>query len=119
MNDTRNKFKKNLRHISIRKKTASRICAVQVLYSSIAGEKDLDIAKKALHGKAKFLLCDCLDMKLDDKTIDIVLSNQVIEHITDYEKYISEIKRILREKGLLIISTPNLHLSKKLNLKLM
>ena len=68
---------------------------------------DLDVAKKALHGKAKFLLCDCLDMKLDNKTIDIVLSNQVIEHITDYEKYVSEMKRILRDKGLLIISTPN------------
>ena len=68
---------------------------------------DLDIAKKALHDKAKFLLCDCLNMKVDNKTIDIVLSNQVIEHITDYEKYVSEIKRILRDKGLLIISTPN------------
>ena len=44
---------------------------------------DLDIAKKALHGKAKILLCDCLDINLDNKTIDIVLSNQVIEHITD------------------------------------
>ena len=68
---------------------------------------DLEIAKTTLRGKADFLLCDCLDIQLDTKTIDIVLSNQVIEHIAEYEKYVSEIKRILKDKGLLIISTPN------------
>lgn len=68
---------------------------------------DLEIAKKTLDNKADFLFGDCLDMKLDSKTVDIVLSNQVIEHINDYGKYISEIKRILKDKGLFIISTPN------------
>ena len=68
---------------------------------------DLEIAKEAFYGKADFLLCDCLDIKLDSKSVDIVLSNQVIEHINDYEKYIAEIKRILKDKGLFIISTPN------------
>jgi 2-polyprenyl-3-methyl-5-hydroxy-6-metoxy-1,4-benzoquinol methylase len=79
---------------------------------------DLDIAKIALEGKADFLLCDCLDIKLDNKSVDIVLSNQVIEHITKYEKYVSEIKRILKDKGLLIISTPNFLHPRNIFLKL-
>tara|TARA_B100000427_G_C15429950_1_gene560308 strand:+ start:243 stop:971 length:729 start_codon:yes stop_codon:yes gene_type:complete len=68
---------------------------------------DLDIAKNFFSNKAEFLYCDCLDIKLDSNTVDIVLSNQVIEHIAEYEKYLSEIKRILKNKGLFILSTPN------------
>ena len=48
-------------------------------------------------------------MKIDSESIDIVLSNQVIEHIPKYEKYLLEIERILKSNGLLIISTPNFH----------
>ena len=33
MDNTGLKLKENIRHISIRKKTASRICSLQVLYS--------------------------------------------------------------------------------------
>ena len=43
MNDTKNKFKENLRHISIRKKTASRICSTQVLYGASFSNCDIDI----------------------------------------------------------------------------
>ena len=43
MNDTKNKIKKNLRHNSIRKKTASRICSTQVLYGFSFSDCDIDI----------------------------------------------------------------------------
>ena len=58
--------------------------------------------------------------KYGDKseTIDIVLSNQVIEHITRYEKYLHELKRILKSNGILILSTPNFHNPKNILLKL-
>ena len=42
MNDTKYKFKENLRHISIRKKTASRICSAQVLYGVSYSDCDID-----------------------------------------------------------------------------
>ena len=57
-------------------------------------------------------------MKIKGKSIDVVLSNQVIEHIIKYEKYISEIKRILKSEGLLILSTPNFHNPRNTLLKL-
>tara|TARA_S200000501_G_scaffold129580_1_gene122443 strand:- start:2602 stop:3333 length:732 start_codon:yes stop_codon:yes gene_type:complete len=79
---------------------------------------DIDYAKRRFLNKVDFLHCDCLDMKIKSKSVDIVLSNQVIEHILDYEKYLSEIKRILKRNGLLILSTPNFHNPKNTLLKL-
>ena len=79
---------------------------------------DLDYAKKKFMNKIVFLHCDCLDMKINSKSVDVVLSNQVIEHITKYEIYLSEIKRILKSNGLFILSTPNFHNPKNTLLKL-
>ena len=79
---------------------------------------DLDDAKKRFLNKIDFLHSDCLDMKINSRSIDVVLSNQVIEHISKYEKYLSEIKRVLKNEGLLILSTPNFHNPKNTLLKL-
>ena len=79
---------------------------------------DLNNAKKRFLDKAKFLYGDCLNMEIKSETIDIVLSNQVIEHITRYEKYLHELKRILKSNGILILSTPNFHNPKNILLKL-
>ncbi len=45
----------------------------------------------------------------DDQTFDIAISFQVIEHIdkNDSEKYLNEIKRLLKPGSLIIITTPN------------
>lgn len=45
---------------------------------------------------------------LKNAEFDIVISNQVIEHIVDIDHYISEIYRILKPNGFAIISTENL-----------
>ena len=79
---------------------------------------DLMRARKRFMDKVNFLHCDCLEMNIKTKTIDIVLSNQVIEHIPEYEKYLLEIERILKSNGLLIISTPNFHNPKNFLLKI-
>ena len=80
---------------------------------------DIEDAKKKFADKIDFLCCDCLDMKINSESIDVVLSNQVIEHIVKHEKYLSEIKRILKSEGLLILSTPNFHNPKNTLLKLL
>jgi SAM-dependent methyltransferase len=40
-----------------------------------------------------------------DRSADIVLSFQVLEHVADVGRYLGEAKRILRENGWLILST--------------
>ena len=42
-----------------------------------------------------------------DRSFDLIVSFQVIEHILDVKKYLNELKRMLSDKGVLIITTPN------------
>ena len=41
------------------------------------------------------------------KIFDVIICFEVIEHITEHEILLSEISRLLKDEGLLIISTPN------------
>jgi SAM-dependent methyltransferase len=45
---------------------------------------------------------------LDDCSVDVVHSNQVIEHIAETDHFMREIRRVLRPDGYAIVSTNNL-----------
>lgn len=47
-----------------------------------------------------------LDIPLPDASVDVVLSTQVLEHITDHERAASELCRILKPGGFAIITVP-------------
>lgn len=47
-------------------------------------------------------------LPLDDNTIDLVLFQEVIEHLYNSDLIMAEIGRVLKPNGLLILSTPNL-----------
>ena len=49
---------------------------------------------------------DVLNLSFADNTFDVVLSNHVLEHIQDEEKFFEEIMRILKPNGKLILSVP-------------
>jgi len=54
-----------------------------------------------------FFVCDVQDMKMfKDEYFDVVVSFEGIEHLKDPNKFLKEIKRILKPEGKLIISTP-------------
>jgi len=44
----------------------------------------------------------------DDDTFDIVICNQVLEHLKNYSKVIDELIRVTKEKGYILIGIPNL-----------
>ncbi len=48
-----------------------------------------------------------LDLPLESCSVDWVLSTQVLEHITDHQKAVSEIHRILKPGGYALISVPH------------
>lgn len=54
-----------------------------------------------------FFRMDCTDLKFNDHTFDVVISQDTIEHIKDDARFLSEVKRILRPKGLFIVFTPH------------
>jgi len=45
----------------------------------------------------------------ENKYFDIIVSFQVIEHLSDVHRYLYELKRLLKDEGLLFITTPNRH----------
>ena len=49
---------------------------------------------------------DITSLELPDESEDIVFCNHVLEHVSDYSAALSELHRILREGGKLIISFP-------------
>lgn len=50
---------------------------------------------------------DCTDLKFDDGIFDAVVSQDTIEHVQDDRKFLSEIKRVLKDNGTCIMFTPN------------
>ncbi|MBR3248208.1 MAG: methyltransferase domain-containing protein, partial [Clostridiales bacterium] len=52
------------------------------------------------------LKIDITDISLPDSSYDMVICNHVLEHVSSYEKALSELNRILKPGGKLIISFP-------------
>lgn len=55
----------------------------------------------------RFLIADILSLPFANETFDIVISFETIEHIPNGADWIRESARVLKDGGLLIISTPN------------
>jgi len=63
---------------------------------------------KARHGDAvTFLIADCYDLPFDDGVFDVVVANEMIEHVEDHDALITQAKRVLAKDGLFLVSTPN------------
>ena len=54
-----------------------------------------------------FKRADLLELPFHDETFDAVVSLQVIEHLQRPREFVSEIARVLKPGGRLILSTPN------------
>lgn len=59
-----------------------------------------------LAGRARFLTGDLLRIPLDDKSIDMAIAAEVIEHTEDSGRAVLELVRILKPGGFLLISLP-------------
>ena len=55
----------------------------------------------------RYLESDATELPLEDRSVDLVVSFETIEHLGKPEEFLDEIMRVLRDDGLLIISTPN------------
>jgi GT2 family glycosyltransferase/ubiquinone/menaquinone biosynthesis C-methylase UbiE len=55
----------------------------------------------------RFLTGDCANIPLADNSVDVVVSFETLEHHTQHDEMMREIKRVLRPGAWLIISTPD------------
>lgn len=66
------------------------------------------VARRKGAGSGFCLAClDCGNISFKDEAFDLVVCDDTIEHLTEPARALKEIKRILKKKGLLILSTPN------------
>lgn len=75
----------------------------------------IDISENAInHARTKydkknlkFIVGDCVQIPLPDKSIDFVVSFETIEHIENHEQMMAEVVRVLKPTGLVLISSPD------------
>jgi 2-polyprenyl-3-methyl-5-hydroxy-6-metoxy-1,4-benzoquinol methylase len=54
----------------------------------------------------RYLVGDCVAIPVANASVDLVVSFETIEHIHDHAAFLSEITRVLRPSGVLLLSTP-------------
>lgn len=81
---------------------AKFVYGVDIDFKTIAEAKNTYIKENI-----KFLQGSTSKIPLDDNTIDVVVSFETIEHHNEHHKMMTEIKRVLKKDGILIISTPD------------
>ena len=70
--------------------------------------KTIEYAKKNYHAaNISYKVGSATEIPLGDNSVDTVISYETIEHIDDYNKFLTEVKRVLKPEGQLLISTPN------------
>lgn len=86
----------------------------EVMLATAASAAGLDVSPRSVEA-ARTRLGKAVDIRLynglrsdfPDQSFDAVVSLQVIEHISDYNTYFSEILRLLRPGGVALLTTPN------------
>ena len=53
-----------------------------------------------------FEVMDAERLAIDDRAFDVVCSFETIEHLPDREAYLREVRRVLRDDGTYVVSTP-------------
>jgi len=82
-------------------------CAMSVIGVDVAEDAIAHARKKYVLNNLEFRRGDCAKIPVDDHSIDLVVSFETIEHHTQHDEMLSEIKRVLKPNGLLLISSPD------------
>jgi GT2 family glycosyltransferase/SAM-dependent methyltransferase len=80
---------------------ARRVIGVDISHDAIEHAK-----RKYFRNNLDFRIGSCAEIPLGDSSVDLVVSFETIEHHDQHESMISEIKRVLRPDGVIIISSP-------------
>jgi ubiquinone/menaquinone biosynthesis C-methylase UbiE len=72
----------------------------------VAGEA-LRRARKRVPGLDARLWRPGAPLPVDDACVDVVWAGEVIEHVVDVAPWLSEVRRVLRPRGTLLLTTPD------------
>jgi glycosyltransferase involved in cell wall biosynthesis/SAM-dependent methyltransferase len=54
-----------------------------------------------------YRVSDCTALPAPDGSIDVVVSFETLEHVAEQDRFLSEVRRVLRPSGLLVMSSPD------------
>jgi SAM-dependent methyltransferase len=81
-------------------RVARRVIALDYDQATVAHVRTRYPRVEVMHG-------NLAELPLADASVDAVVNFQVIEHLWDQARFVSECARVLRSSGLLMVSTPN------------
>ncbi len=55
----------------------------------------------------RFVEGDATEIPLNDESFDAVISFETLEHVSDQHRFLTEVKRVLKHQGFLLLSTPD------------
>jgi ubiquinone/menaquinone biosynthesis C-methylase UbiE len=76
----------------------------------------IDISEEAIEYARKHFSAPDIDfqvgnatniLSVGDESVELIVSFETIEHIKEYENYLKEMRRVLKNNGMIILSTPN------------
>lgn len=71
-------------------------------------EKYLSVAKDFINdNKVKLIKADATKLPFKDKSFDRIIATEILEHIPNDEEVISEINRVLKPGGIVMVTVPN------------
>lgn len=81
--------------------------ANDVVGVDISNEAISHASQKYCQSNLKFIEGSATYLKFPDHCFDVVVSFETIEHLAEQEQMLSELKRVLKKDGYLVISSPN------------
>ena len=68
----------------------------------------LEEAQEWENPKLRYQVCDVLELPFENNSFDVICSNELIEHLPDVETALTEMIRVVRKGGKVVLSGPNL-----------
>ena len=78
----------------------------RLLFQGVVSEYLTADVEQNKNGTVRLILGKDSSLPLQDSTMDTVLSTQVLEHVPSPERYLKEASRVLRARGVLILTCP-------------
>jgi SAM-dependent methyltransferase len=70
-------------------------------------DEAVEVARRRCGSRARVEKADVRELPLEDDSVDLAVCFETIEHVTEPERAIAELRRLLRPGGTLVISSPN------------
>ena len=82
--------------------------AAHVIGVDVSQESVAHASVRYRHRRLEFRHGDCRAIPLEDDSVDIVVSFETLEHIREHTEFLTEVQRVLKPGGVLLISTPEI-----------